>query len=155
MLDEIIEIIELDEELTIDIEVSGNHLFFANDILVHNSSWDADKISQAHIQGGISKVQTCDLMVSIVQNEAMKTAGEYLFEFTKTRNSGAVGDSILLKWEAQSLRVSNFEAANKGLEIKKKDAINNTVLDTKLLSSKSSEKTAGKGRNLLELMGNK
>uniref|UniRef100_UPI001298EAC6 cyanophage-like gp41-1 intein n=1 Tax=metagenome TaxID=256318 RepID=UPI001298EAC6 len=36
MLKKILKIEELDERELIDIEVSGNHLFYANDILTHN-----------------------------------------------------------------------------------------------------------------------
>lgn len=38
--DEIISIEKIEIGKTIDIEVDGNHLFFANDILTHNSSSD-------------------------------------------------------------------------------------------------------------------
>jgi intein/homing endonuclease len=38
----IIKIEEIDEREMIDIEVSGNHLFYANNILTHNSSSDVE-----------------------------------------------------------------------------------------------------------------
>ena len=42
MLKKILKIEELDEREMIDIEVSGNHLFYANAILTHNSSSDPE-----------------------------------------------------------------------------------------------------------------
>jgi hypothetical protein len=50
-LDEIISIEELYEEEMIDIEVSGNHLFFANDILTHNSNGDVDLTNTSESMG--------------------------------------------------------------------------------------------------------
>jgi len=122
-IDEIIEIEELeDEEETIDIEVDGNHLFYANGILVHNSSIDADKVNQGHIQGGFSKIQAADLMIAIVQTDQMRAMGEYLFEFLKTRNSGAVGSNVLMRWDPIALRVTDLIEVDetKGLTIKPK-----------------------------------
>lgn len=42
MWKKIVSIEELDLSNSIDIEVSGNHLFFANNILTHNSSTDVE-----------------------------------------------------------------------------------------------------------------
>jgi hypothetical protein len=81
---------------------------------------DAEKVTHAHIQGGISKIQTCDLMISIIQNDLMRAAGEYIFEFTKTRNSGGVGQSVLLRWDPIGLRVSNISDPSQGLKLKPK-----------------------------------
>jgi hypothetical protein len=121
-IDEIIEIEELDEEETIDIEVDGNHLFYANGILVHNSSIEAEKVNQGHIQGGFSKIQSADLMIAIIQTDQMRATGEYIFEFLKTRNSGAVGSNILMKWDPIALRVSDLIEVDetKGLTLKPK-----------------------------------
>jgi hypothetical protein len=103
--DEIESIEEIGETETIDIEVSGDHLFYANDILVHNSALDTKDHHQGHIQGGISKVNTTDNLIAIIQTEAMKAAGEYVFKMIKTRSSGGVGKQVLLKWDPIALRV--------------------------------------------------
>ncbi|MEM2159639.1 MAG: DnaB-like helicase C-terminal domain-containing protein [Candidatus Nitrosotenuis sp.] len=70
---------------------------------------DAEKITQAHVQGGISKVQTADAMIAIIQTETMKAAGEYIFEYLKTRNSDGVGKKTLLRWNPQTLRVTDVD----------------------------------------------
>jgi archaellum biogenesis ATPase FlaH len=78
---------------------------------------EADKVSQGHIQGGVSKVQTCDIMISIIQTDLMRAAGEYIFEFTKTRNSGGVGKAVLLRWDPIALRVTNNDNTSNKEEI--------------------------------------
>jgi len=81
---------------------------------------EADNVHQGHIQGGISKVNTCDNFLPIIQTEQMRAAGEYILEYAKTRNSNGVGKKTLLHWNPISLRVSNNDGAkDKGLNVKK------------------------------------
>ena len=68
---------------------------------------DAPHIHQGHIQGGISKINTADNFIAIIQNDQHRANGEYWFELGKTRNANGVGKKILLRWDSQSLRVSN------------------------------------------------
>jgi len=97
-----------------DIEVSGNNLFFANSILTHNSAVvatrDQTAIGQDHIQGGISKINTSDLVIALVKDEAMDAAGEYRFEFLKARNSNAVNKKLLMRWDSNSLQITDASA---------------------------------------------
>lgn len=78
---------------------------------------DSQEHHQGHIQGGISKVNTADNLIAIIQTEAMKSGGEYMFKYAKTRNSNGVGKCTSLKWDPVSLRVLNsgaqFEAIGK------------------------------------------
>lgn len=85
------------------------------------SSLEAEKVGQQHIQGGFSKVQTCDAMMGIIQTDAMRAAGEYVLEMLKTRNSGGVGDHVLLHWDPIALRISSMEETNQGLKLEKKE----------------------------------
>ena len=78
---------------------------------------EADHVHQGHIQGGISKVNTCDNFIAIVQTEQMRAAGEYWFEYAKTRNSNGVGKKTLLRWDPIALRISNNESGDKGLKV--------------------------------------
>lgn len=97
---------------TIDIQVTGNNLFYANGILTHNSAIVATReqtaIGQDHIQGGISKINTADLVIAMVKDEAMDAAGEYRFEFLKARNSNAVNKKLVMRWDPDSLRISDL-----------------------------------------------
>lgn len=79
---------------------------------------EADHVHQGHIQGGISKVNTCDNFIAIIQSEQMRAAGEYWFEYAKTRNSNGVGRKTLLRWDPIALRITNNETNDKGLKVK-------------------------------------
>lgn len=111
--DEIVEIIELGEEDTIDIETDGNHLFMANDILTHNSSHEEIEYDHSHISGGISKINTADNVIGIFVTPSMKEAGRYQIQFMKTRSSSGVGQKVDLKFSTKSLRISDLEEHEK------------------------------------------
>lgn len=68
---------------------------------------DQQAIGQDHIQGGISKINTADLVIAMVKDEAMDAAGEYRFEFLKSRNSNAVNKKLIMKWNHESLRITD------------------------------------------------
>lgn len=87
------------------------------------SALEAENINQGHIQGGISKVNTADNLIAIIQSEQMRAAGEYMFEFAKTRNSNGVGQTVLLTWNPISLRITNVGPGG-GLQLNKKSANN-------------------------------
>lgn len=86
------------------------------------SAHEADKLSQAHIQGGMSKINTCDYAVAIKQDELMRAQGEIYFEILKTRNSGGVGSRLLLSWNPVSLVISSLKKGPK-LELSKTRAM--------------------------------
>lgn len=101
------------------------------------ASWEAEKIGQQHIQGGISKIQTCDIMIAIVQTDQMKAAGEYIFEYVKTRNSSGVGTNTLLRYDPISLRItSNSDASNKIQFSPKSQPINTILNNNNIFNSK-------------------
>lgn len=64
-------------------------------------------LGQDHIQGGISKINTSDLVIALVKDEAMDAAGEYRFEFLKSRNSNAVNKKLVMLWDADALLISD------------------------------------------------
>lgn len=68
-----------------------------------------DELSQAHIAGGISKINTTDNLVAIIQNAQMKARNEMLFKLLKTRSSGGVGSYFTLKFNPITLRLSNVD----------------------------------------------
>lgn len=95
-----------------DIQVSGDNLFYANRILTHNSAIVATReqtaIGQDHIQGGISKINTSDLVIALVKDEAMDAEGIYRFEFLKARNSNAVNKKLTMAWNHDSLLITDL-----------------------------------------------
>lgn len=92
---------------------------------------EAEEIHQGHIQGGISKVNTVDNLIPIIQTDQMRAAGEYVLSFAKTRNSDGVGKSIVLGWDPITLIVSSLEAKQNNLKlIKKTDSLTEKLFDT-------------------------
>jgi len=103
----------------------------------NRSAVEATTINHSHIAGGISKINTADLVVSIIFGDVQRAAGEIGFQFVKTRNSDGVGKFVYLGWDRKALRIKNDEGVRKpastGLLIDK----NNTqsIMDKNNISS--------------------
>ena len=82
MLKKILKIEELDERELIDIEVSGNHLFYANAILTHNSSSDVELTDTSESFG---LPATADLMFALISTEELEGLGQILVKQLKNR----------------------------------------------------------------------
>lgn len=81
-----------------------------------------DEVSHAQIAGGISKINTCDNMIAVLQNDVMKAAKEYMFKLLKTRSSDGVGKYIKMTIDPVSLRIrsANTGATQNRLHLNKK-----------------------------------
>lgn len=73
---------------------------------------DKLELNQGNIAGGISKVDTCDVYISIVMTDAMRASGDMMFQFLKTRSSDGVGKNVHLSWDPKTLRVSDSTKDN-------------------------------------------
>ena len=82
LLKKILKIEELDERELIDIEVSGNHLFYANDILTHNSSSDVELTDTSESFG---LPATADLMFALISTEELEQLGQIMVKQLKNR----------------------------------------------------------------------
>ena len=82
MLKKILKIEELDERELIDIEVSGNHLFYANAILTHNSSSDVELTDTSESFG---LPATADLMFALISTEELEELGQIMVKQLKNR----------------------------------------------------------------------
>lgn len=83
MYEYITKIEELDEEIEmLDIEVSGDHLFFANNILTHNSSSDVEITDTAESFG---LPATADLMIALISTEQLEKMNQLLVKQLKNR----------------------------------------------------------------------
>ena len=81
--DEIVEIEDIDQTRDlIDIEVSGNHLFFANGILTHNSNSDPGLEDTSESFG---LPATADLMFALISNEELDQSGQIMVKQLKNR----------------------------------------------------------------------
>jgi len=87
--DEIISIEEYGIIDTIDIEVdSRSRLFFANDILTHNSGWDTSDLTISTVSESGALLHTVDGLFGIVTNPEMKSKGELYIKYLADRVSG-------------------------------------------------------------------
>jgi len=87
--DEIISIEEFEIIDTIDIEIdSKNKLFFANDILTHNSGWETSDLNITNISESAALLHTVDILFGIITNAEMKARGEYLLKCLANRVAG-------------------------------------------------------------------
>lgn len=110
--DEIEEIEYIGIKETMDIEVSGNNLFYANDILTHNSGYNEEMVGMQHVAGGLSKFQTSDIAVFVNNTPQLRERGEIEFQFLKTRNSGGVGSTVTLDFNPDTLVISDRQNSN-------------------------------------------
>lgn len=78
---------------------------------------DKLELNQGNIAGGISKIDTCDVYISIIMTDAMRASGDVMFQFLKTRSSDGVGKNAHLAWDAKTLRISNKKGGG-GISLK-------------------------------------
>lgn len=101
----------------------------------------ATELTHAHVAGGISKVNTTDVWISIIMTDVMRAQGEIAFMMLKTRSSDGVGKSFTLKWEGATLRIRNLEEKKRPtLNLAKPNSKGLTTFDT------------GDGTNLIDLV---
>lgn len=81
------------------------NMYIATASQQNRSAIDATEASQSHIAGGLTKINTTDISVSIILTPAMKAIGEIGFTFTKTRSSDGVGKTVYAQWLNKYLRV--------------------------------------------------
>ena len=117
-------------EETIDISTDGNNLFFANSILTHNSGVTAatDDMNHTHIAGGISKINTADLVLGIITDPTRKAAGVYELQALKVRNGMGTGRRIRLRYNEFSMRIDDDPEFLKDLNQYGSMGFNKTVL---------------------------
>ena len=82
MMKKILKIEEFDEREMIDIEVSGNHLFYANSILTHNSSSDVELTDTSESFG---LPATADFMFALISTEELEDLGQIMVKQLKNR----------------------------------------------------------------------
>lgn len=141
--DEITSITYVGEQDTIDINVTGNRLFYANDILTHNSAVEEVEFDHSHISGGISKINTADNVFGIFTSRAMRERGRYQIQCMKTRSSTGVGQKIDLEYNIETMRITD-----PGLEQEGFGAVSNSAsilnqIKTSATVSKTSKDTSG------------
>jgi len=107
MLKKILKIEELDERELIDIEVSGNHLFYANAILTHNSSSDVELTDTSESFG---LPATADLMFALISTEELEGLGQIMVKQLKNRyNDPTIFKRFVLGIDRAKMRLYDVE----------------------------------------------
>ena len=107
MLKKILKIEELDERELIDIEVSGNHLFYANAILTHNSSSDVELTDTSESFG---LPATADLMFALISTDELEGLGQILVKQLKNRyNDPTVYKRFIVGIDRAKMRLYDCE----------------------------------------------
>lgn len=101
-----------------------------------------EDIGQAHIAGGISKVNTTDNLIAILQNPQMKARGEMMFKLLKTRSSNGVGNFYMLHFNQTTLCLENLE------EITKSSRISRNVISLLVDKKTDGEESKPKAKKL-------
>ena len=67
------------------------------------------EFTQSDVAGGSTLVHTCDNLFSVRTNDAMRQRGEYELKFIKCRNAGATDKKLKLKFNVDTLKISDME----------------------------------------------
>jgi hypothetical protein len=84
-LDEIISIKKIGKKETIDITVSGDNLFFANNILTHNSGFSSSDPEMTDISESFGTAATADLLLSLISTEELDGMNQIMIKQLKNR----------------------------------------------------------------------
>lgn len=82
---EIVSIKYVGKRQTIDITTDGNNLFFANDILTHNSGFSQSDVGLDNTSESFALPGLADLFLAITQTDELKEMGQYLVKQLKNR----------------------------------------------------------------------
>lgn len=74
---------------------------------LNRDSVDTEHKSQAHIAGGISKINTADVAWGIIRNEEQQDNNEIHLQALKLRNSEFSTKPVVLYWENKTLKISD------------------------------------------------
>lgn len=99
------------------------------------SAVDEQEHSQSMIQGGLSKIQTADNVLTVYASNAMKDRGEYQIQFLKTRSSSGVGSKVMLTYDPDALRLR--DASHEFIDVPKSSVVFDNLRNRSKQESKS------------------
>jgi hypothetical protein len=131
MIDEIVSIEEVGMRDLIDIEVTGNHLFYANDILTHNSNTD---VGLEDTSESFGLPATADFMFALISNEELENLGQIMVKQLKNRyNDLGHNKRFVIGVDRSKMKLYDVEAAAQTLV--QGGAANTSILDTPPINS--------------------
>lgn len=107
-LDEIVSIRKVAPQKTIDITVSGDNLFYANDILTHNSGMNNSDIDMTNTSESSGTPMTLDFYFAIIRTEELDEMGQLMVKQLKSR----FGDINYYKRFVIGVELSKFKLYN-------------------------------------------
>ena len=109
--DEIIDIEYIGIQESIDINVSGNHMYYANGILTHNSATGNTEADNSNVSDSMGSVMTADFLLFLLQTPEMKENKEIIFKVTKNRYTGRT-DTWMMNIDYEHMRFSDVITEN-------------------------------------------
>ena len=110
--DEIISIEEYGENEVIDIEVSGDHLFYVNGLLTHNSGsgsgYAGADIDMSNVSESSGITATADALMALFQLEGERDLGRINLKILKNRLGGYLDKIIPFKVNYETLKISDW-----------------------------------------------
>ena len=76
---------------------------------ITKDSMDEMEFGMSKVAGGTTKTQNADNIFSVRTNDAMRQRGEYEFKFLKTRNAGSKDKKLKMKFNVDTLLISDLE----------------------------------------------
>ena len=109
MWEEIVNIEEVGLVDMVDIEVSGNHLFYANVILTHNSNSD---VGLEDTSESFGLPATADFMFALITSEELEELGQIMVKQLKNRYSDpGVNRRFVIGVDRSRMRLFDAEAS--------------------------------------------
>lgn len=106
----IVSIEEVGEVDMIDIEVTGNRLFYANDILTHNSGYGNSDVELTDTAESFGLPATADLMFALVSTEDMEQLNQLMVKQLKNRyNDPTIHKRFVVGIDRAKMRLYNVE----------------------------------------------
>lgn len=83
------------------------NVLFVTASQLNRSAVEEIEFDHSHISGGISKINTADNVFGIFTSRSMRERGLYQIQLMKTRSSSGVGQKIELKFDVDTLRITD------------------------------------------------
>jgi len=88
------------------------NVLFVTASQLNRSAVEEIEFDHSHISGGISKINTADNVFGIFTSRSMRERGLYQIQLMKTRSSSGVGQKIELKFDVETLRITDEGESN-------------------------------------------
>lgn len=111
-LDEIYSIKKIGTRKTIDITVSGDNLFFANDILTHNSGVNNSDVELTDTSESMGTTMTADLIFALIRTDELDQLNQVLIKQLKNRyNDPTINRKFVLGVDRAKMKLYDAESS--------------------------------------------